>query len=334
MDRIAKLGTVILLLMTVSFNLWADLPEKQIRRIIAECDVADTVLRAKDAPTFWKVLQQTNPGYRRAAKSLRGNGDRDIKREMMGVVSNCQEYFTNVKTLQGSYDLAEHLTDRLGIRATSPLASLTVTEDKDIALFGYPNGYMFMTAGLFNELRTDTAALASLFAAEAAHYALQHAYEHQKWEKKRRNKHNIWKIIGSIFITVASVVIDNATNGDFPAELGLMAAEIVALSPTNPRYNMHYTPMQVHESDIIAYRFMEVTTGTGESYIKALDKVGNDIDATSGLVGEDYPTVSERISVLEYLKAHPETRQRVKVSRLKPQPVPKYFDIFSPRNYR
>lgn len=87
--------------------------------------------------------------------------------------------------------------------------------------------------------------------------------------------------------------------------------------------------MQVHESDIVAYRFMEWQNGSGEAYINLLHRLGNDLDATSGLGGEEYPTVAERISVLTYLREHPEVRQRVKVARRQPKPVEKYFDIFA-----
>ena len=323
----------IFLLLTAFITAKAELSEKAIRDIIIKCDVADTVLQAPDAPTFWQLLRHTNPEFRKTAKSLASSGDRDIKRELINELSNCDQYFRTVPTAPGLYDLSEHIVESSGIRAISPTATLTITDESDIAVFGYPNGYLFMTGGLHKAVTGDTTVLRSLFAAEAAHYALQHAYAHNKYEKKRRNRHRFWRIFGAVALTGASVLADNATDGYFPVELGLMAATAIATTDVVIRYPMRYTPMQIYEADIVAYRYCQLAFGSGLHYIMALRLVGNDLDASAAMMA-NAPTVADRISVLQYLDTHPEIRSRVKSRNTRPKYLKKYFDPFLPSNYR
>lgn len=304
-----------------------------MRKIITECDVADTVLRANDRDAFWQLLRLTNPEYRKTAKSLASSGDRDIKRNLITTLSNCDEYFRNVPTRPELYELSENIARESGIHSLSPVANLTFTDENDIAIFGYPNGYIFITHGLYQVVNGDTAILHALFAAETAHYALQHAYAHQKYEKKRRNRHRFWRIFGAVAITSASIIAEEATDGYFPSELGIMAAGTIAISEVRDRYTMQYTPIQIHEADIIAYRYCQLAFGSGEPYIKALCIAGNDIDATS-FHTKDAPTVADRIALLKYMENHPELRQKVKIRTARPRQVKKYSDPFSPSNYR
>ncbi len=248
----------------------AEMSEKRMAAIIAKYDVADMVMNAPDAGSFWIMLQMTNHDYHRVAKSLAGNGDRDIKRDLIGVLSECHNYFTNVPTRPEAYTLMESLADSMGIRSTSPLVSFSVTDEPDMALFGYPNGYIFMTGALYDEIRADTLATTALLASEAAHYALQHAYAHSKWEKSRKRRQRFWRILGASALAATSVVADVASDGYVPADIGVAAAVLVAASPIERRYTMHYSPRQILEADIVAYRFMQWATGSGDSYIRAL----------------------------------------------------------------
>jgi len=322
----------IILLVCSSLASWAELSEKQMAKILSRYDVADTVMNAPDAASFWKLLQMTNGDYLRSAKSLKGKGDKDIKRQLIDVLSSCHFYFTSVPTRSDTYDLMESIADSMGVRQISPLTSFTVTKEPDIALFGYPNGYIFLSEGLYNEIAGDTTSIKALLASETAHYVLQHAYAHSKWEKSRQRRLRFWRILGASAIAAGTIAADVATDGTFPAELGATAATLVAISPVSKRYTMHYTPMQVHEADIVAYRFMQWATGSGDAYITVLLKVGYDIDATSGLSGHDYPSVSERVALLRYMRDN--ERKKIKANRHSPRPVPAYFDIFAPSNYR
>ncbi len=324
----------IVLLICVSLNSWADISEKRMLKIIRQCDVADTVMNAPDAASFWELLRMTNDGYRRAAKSLKGKGDLDIKRNLVEVLGNSSHYFTSVPTRSDTYDLMEALADSMGIRKANPITTFTVTKESDIALFGYPNGYIFMSEGLYNEIAPDTAVIRALLASEAAHYMLQHAYSHSKWEKSRKRRCKFWQIFGASAIAAGSIVADVATDSYFPAELGITVAGAIVTSPVTSRYTMHYTPMQIYEADIVAYRYMEWATGSGNSYIKALQKVGYDLDATSGFSGDDYPTVADRIAVLRYMRDNEGSRAHVKARKREVKPVEEYFDIFAPSHYK
>ena len=323
------------LLLIIAHTAFArQLSENNIRNIIIECDVADTVLRATDATAFWQLLQMTNRQYRKTVKSLRSGRDRDIKRKLITTLAECDTYFRNVPTRTDMYDRAEHTIEATGVRKVNPLATFTVTDEPDIALFGYPNGYIFASGGLIDALEGDTAALQYLLASEACHYALQHAYGHERYEKSRRRRHRALRIIGAALLTGASVVAHEASDGWFPAEIGIMSAAYMATAPVALRYHMHYTPMQIHEADIVAYRYTELVTGSGQPYIDALMRICLDLDATSGFTGPDYPSVLQRIDVLRYMACHPELRRKLKSNKSKPRPVPSHTDIFAPSNYR
>lgn len=327
-----KFLTILLLLATAPM-MCAELSEKAMKKIIIECDVADTVLNAPDSHAFWVLLQYTNREYYKTSKSLASNGDRDIKRELISVLSNCDQYFRTVPTRTDLYELSESLTETSGIRSVAPTATLTVTDDSDIATFGYPNGYIFFTDGLYRAVDGDSVTLSALLAAEGAHYALQHAYAHQKYEKKRRNRQRFWRIFGAVAITGASIALDNATDGDFPAEIGIATAVGLASLPVEYRYKMQYTPRQIHEADIVAYRFCQNIYGSGNPYISALYLVGNDLDATSAHSVEA-PSVAERIALLQYMERHPELRSKIKANHTKPRRIKNMFNPFSPSNYR
>lgn len=308
----------------------AQLSEQSIRNYIARCDVADTVLNATTRVQFWQLLQQTNKPYRKAVKSLGSRGDRDIKLNLIQTLADSHTYFANVPTRNGLYTLCESLIDSSGIRSTNPLAALTITDEHDIAAFSYPNGYIFLTGALYDALNGDSMALQGLVAAELAHYSLQHAYAHAKAEKQRRKRHRIFKIAGAIAIAGASVVADQATDGMFPAELGISAATLVAISDTPQRYRMEYTPEQIIEADIIAYRYMNLD-GNGDAYIHTLRRIGHDLDVTSGY-GKGYLSVADRIAILEYIRDNPRVKN-IRANKAGIKPVPGYTDIFAPANY-
>jgi len=324
--------TVILAFLVAIPPVSAQINEQKIRNLISRCDVADTVLKASTHEQFWQLLQMSNKPYRKTVKSLRSGGDRDIKRELIQALSNSDAYFTTVPTRNLLYDRCETMISASGIRSVNPLATLTITDEHDIAAFGYPNGYIFITGALYDAVDGDSLILQSLLAAEEAHYALQHAYAHAKAEKQRRKRHRFWKIFGAAAITGASIVADQATEGIFPAELGITAATLVAISDTPQRYKMDYTPEQIVEADIIAYRYMDLD-GNGHAYIDALRHIGYDLDASSGYYGKDYLSVADRIAILEYIADNPRPRN-IKANKAGLKPVPAHTDIFAPSNYR
>ncbi len=308
------------------------LSESKMRSIIERCDVADTVIHSTTSQDFWLNLQCTNSDYRSVAKSLASKGDKDVKRNLIHVLAESSEYFINVPVRSDAYDTMEHMATTMGIRAVSRTATFTVTQEPDIALFGYPNGYMYMSNGLYREIASDTMAIRAMLASEAAHYALQHAYGHARQEKKRDKRIRNVAMILNAALLVTSAITEQPAVGALTG-MGSDMAGIIADVPLKPRYTMTYTPRQVFEADIVAYRYMEWCAGSGEYYIDALSKVGFDIDAANVDKSKGYPTVSERLALLRYLHDNPQLRSTVKVRNAKPKEVKSNFEIFSPSNY-
>lgn len=315
----ARIASILILVVLLPATLCARNPEKEYRKIIERYDVADVVLRADDAAEFWQLLIATDPDYRSTAKSLAGKGDRDPKKQLAALMEASSGYFAEVPTLPQHYSLAEEIVGRSGIRSVCPLTMLTVTGDNDAAVFGYPNGYMFITGGLLDVAGNDTTALEAIFAAEAAHYALQHAYAHMLYEKKRARR-SLWgKILAAIGVFTAGVVLEEITDQYFPGlEFGTMFSGMILMSDTRHRYVMQYTPQQIYAADIIAYRLMQVRGFSGRTYINALRRCGYHIDASLPSAA-GYPTVDQRLGLLEYLDSHPELRQKVRNRRAKPR---------------
>ena len=290
--------------------------EKDFRKILSRCDVADTVMHAPSAGAFWSLLQRTNSCYLDAYKSLSGDGDRDLKRDMEALLQQCGAYFRTVPTRLDLEPMAEEVVQFSGLRAVNPVAILSVTREPDAACFGYSNGYMFMTEGLYDLVNGNPIDIQSLFACEAAHSALQHIYAHARWEKKRRNRARFWAIFGAAVMTTATVIAsDGCPDCTVDAIwLGTMVVAEVVNGTEQPRYVMQYTPEQIFEADIVAYRFME-WAGYGDAYIRALQRAGYAMDAENPL-GDEAPQVSTRIALLRYMESHPELRRKVKANKL------------------
>lgn len=307
--------------------------ESDYAKLIARYDVADTVMHANTAEDFWSLLQMTDRQFGKIAKSMSGKGDKDLKRIMVATVAACDTYFREVDTDGSLYSFNEAIIDQSGLRGIAPTAIMSVTREGDVASFSYPNGYFFITQPLYELLEGDSAAILALISAEGAHYALQHAYAHSKWEKSRRNKLRFWSIFGAAAVTTAGIIIDQATDGYSPA---LEIASIAAVAMTNvdhsPRYSMIYTPEQIFQADIVAYRFMEWVGYGGHKYIEALHRVGFHIDAANPQT--DAPQVTERIALLDYLETHPELRTKAKHRKRQPRPVAPYQTLLSPSNYQ
>ena len=323
----------ILALFVIAYGLAASarITEKQIIETLQRLDVADTVMNAPSRAQFWKLLQMTDKSYRKTVRSLRGGGDRDIKRNLMHTLAESEEYFAAVPVRSETYRQCEHMVEASGIRHINPLATLTITDEQDISTFGYPNGYIFMTGALHDTVDGDSLAIQALLAAEEAHYALQHAYAHAKAEKKRARRLRFWKIFGATALAGASIIADQATDGAFPAELGITTAVMIGISDTPHRHRLTYTPDQVIQADIIGYRYMQLD-GNGHAYIDALRRVGHDLDATAGY-GKDYPTVADRIAILEYI-ATGRRPHKIKANKAGLKAVPHHTDIFVPDKYR
>lgn len=309
-------------------------PARHYRHIIENNDVADVVMAAPDAATFWNMVRATDRHYPKTARSLaRSRSNRDIKRNMAMAMSACEQYFTAVPTDPGLYTFAETVVDRSGLRAVNPLAILSITLESDIAVFSYPNAYMFMTRPLYDQLQGDTVAATALVAAEGAHFVLQHSYANACREKSRARRRRVARFFSAAALVTAGVVLDQVTGADgsycpyvpWEAEYPFTAiASIVAVgmvsADCSPRYSLLYSPEQIHQADIIAYRFMEWSGHGGRAYIEALRRVGFHIDASLPATGA--PDVAERIALLEYLDSHPELRSRVKAARRRPRPAP------------
>ncbi len=317
MKRFTRIVALAVALIAVVVNTSAkSYSEKDFRKLIARYDVADTVMHAPSAGAFWSLLQRTNRNYLDAYKSLSGDGDKDLKRDMQALLAQCGEYFRNVPTRLDLEPMAEEVVQYSGLRAINPIAILSVTREPDVAFFGYSNGYIFMTEGLYNMVNGNPIDIQSLFACEAAHSALQHVYAHARWEKKRRNRARFWGIFGAAVLTTVTI----AATHDCPdctvdaIWFGAMLATMVINGTEQQRYLMQYTPEQIFEADIVAYRFME-WAGYGDAYIRALQRAGYAMDAENPL-GDEAPDVSARIALLRYMAANPNLRHKVKANNL------------------
>lgn len=336
MNRLSILRFLLLLTLTVAICPAAASRikgEKDYIKIISRHDVADTVLRAPGNGAFWALVQQTTPGYAGVMKSMRGKGDKDIKRDMVTVLNSADDYFANVPARSDLAPGIDTLLARTGIRDINPLCILTVTREPDVALFSYPNGYIFITEPLYDMVQGDSTMLTAMVAAELAHYTLQHAYSHALWERSRRRKKRFWQGVASVAIASAGALTAIAADAPATIYVGIGGGEIT------PKYYAQYTPEQILEADIIAYRYMQWAGYGGDAYIDMLRRVGYVIDASAAadpsyVPHKDMPTIDQRIALLEYLRDNPTVRQRVKNPRRKPVTVGSYTDLLGVREQK
>lgn len=303
-------------------------------KIINRYDVADTVMNAPDAGMFWQLLQTTDPQYRKTASSLaKDRKNRDIKRDMVSLMSSSRQYFATVPTDESLYDMNEMIMGRLGVRDVLPTAILSVTAENDVALFSYPNGYFFATRPLWEQVGSDTVAMTALMAAESTHFVLQHAYANAARQKSMARRKRLGRIFGAVALTAAGVIIDQAMGNEWMpfTELASIVSVGLVSMDSNPRYTFHYSPEQTYQADIVAYRFMEWAGYGGRAYIDALRMAGFHLDAQSQQPA-DAPDMATRISLLEYLDRMPKTGSHASNAGRQPRPVKNYDNIFVLKN--
>lgn len=282
-----------------------EINDKKIWQLIGNYDVADTVRKATTPEEFWERLRLSNPRFAKTSRSLNGKGDKDLKESLAQVTGNAVEYFSNVPTVARTYDFSEQVADGLGARAIDPKFSVTVTSENDLAIFGYPNGYLFMTGALYDMLRDHTVDATLLLSAETAHYVLQHAYEHAKWEKSRSKKIRLARILVGTVVAAAEIAAETALQADndyyYYCEPSAPIGSAIMSAPVEAKYLMEYSPEQIIEADIVAYRFTKMKYGSGKKYIDALRTYGYFMEADHPATDKDYFTVADRIKVLEVL---------------------------------
>lgn len=298
---------------------------KQFEKLIRKYDVADTVLRASDTESFWTLVQRTNRPFRKTAKSLRGKGDQDIKRDLMQLLGECDQYFIYAPRRTDLDAAADSIVTRSGIRGVSPLCMLSVVREPDISAFGYPNGYIFFTEGFYEAAQGDSAILMAAYAEQAVHFVLQHAYTNALARKKRRRIKSIVGIAAVTILTGLTALTD--PSGDMSLCIGMP----VSSAGDAPRYSIQYTPDQIYEADIIAYRFMQKAGYGGQAYIDMLRRLGY---MAEPYAGNGTPSVDDRIGLLEHLRDNPGLRHRVKNLRTRPKSVGNYMEAMSPKNYK
>lgn len=321
-------ATVTILLAAICAH--ASISESKIKKFINRYDVADTVLKAENPLEFWSLLTATNPEYAKAAKSLAGRGDKDLKKTLTAILNDARLFYVDVPVKTDATPLADRISDKLGLQMLLPSYSITVTDETDFATYGYPNGMIFMTGALFDEAKADTASLTALMAAESVHFALQHAYAHAKWEKSRRKKHGILAgAIGAAFLATAAVVSSAADTPEI-VDFGGNVMNHAINSPIEPKHPTDYTPGQIVEADIVAFRLMQLIYGSGNPYIDALRRYGYTMECFMPTDSKDYISVGDRIRILEYLRDEPDVRRNVKAKNRLPEIVPVEFKILRP----
>ena len=172
-------------------------------------------------------------------------------------------------------------------------------EDHTQNAWVYPDGNIFITSGLAEILNGEQ--LIGIAAHEMAHYIIKHAYINE-WEIRKNELKNI--IAAAALISTDAVVstwagaqgleIDVESKTEYYDEIIKNFAENIYL------YQFKNSRQQEFEADLIAIRFLEYVNIDPKEYIKALQKLGTNLDKFYN-EESDHPTTFQRINFLNYV---------------------------------
>ena len=280
---------------------------KKYDKILEKHDVRECIqnIPIGDTESFWNAVWRNNEELEKLMKASEKVSEAYIaaKREMYEASICAKPYYASLSR----YD-AKYITDTLlaytGAKQVFSDCTVDIIEDTDANAFCAPEGYIFLTAPLIDELEASFIKLLGVCAHEMAHFFLRHAFV-SSYQTQR--KYQINQAVGAV--TSAAVVAANAyaqangatTNDSWDGvKQTINNLSIAAYDDAFGRFRYKYNREQEYEADIIAYRFLEWYGVDATLYIDALEKIAKDDDKYYDKTS-DHPKCSDRTALLKYM---------------------------------
>lgn len=307
----------------ISLNGIAANHEKEYRKITERYDVPVEVrdLENPTATVFWQTMLKNNDALRKFEKDMRKN--RGAEKEALNELKSLSKFYPRYSMLvdRGMQPYCDSLMSEMGLPETPAKSAMYIILDPKPAAFNVATDDGFaicVTSGLLDRPGLNRDMLKGIAACGYAHGALQHELRnfYKAAKDKRRNR---WigaaLVVGELGLAVTSDYLDykynnnpwGYTDNSVNIQNNTVIVNDAPEQTSGPTlYATIFTPDQIYEADMAAFRFME-EMGNADSYIEALKLMGADND--SAYAGyPDHPSTANRIALLEFIREHPEIR--------------------------
>lgn len=310
--KVAKKSIIWLFLflgLMVSLPVFSQKKNREFEKLIRKYDVTSVLQTKNGKPEdFWRQLSQNHQGLLAYINALEHGKKTALKAEndismALGLIEH--EYnqlyvYTGDTIANYTREISEGI---LGIDANK--IRIHIAYGSIPNAFCTPRGDIYIYTSLLERVDYDWRMLYGICAHEVAHYYLRHSAR-QKWADEKRAKKN--RIMAGIAIGLNAVA--EVTNAYVAGYTGNKYESHFAETYQNILYNAQYDNQMFHfkysreeelEADIIAHRFLEFVGIDPTYYALALYSLGTENDNYYS-DWSDHPTISYRVSFLNYLK--------------------------------
>lgn len=280
---------------------------KKFDKILEKHDIREYIqdIPIGDTKSFWDTLWRTNEPLAMLIKANEKRSEAYIaaSKEMYDASVYSQPYYSSLNRYDAGY-ITDTLLVYTGVKQVYPDCTIDIIEDSEANAFCSPDGSVFLTDALVDELNANFTQLMGICAHEMSHFFLMHAFV-SSYQTQR--KYQINSAIGAA--TSAVVVAANAyaqANGATTSESWdsvnqtINNLSIAAYDDAFERFRYKYNREQEYEADIIAYRFLEWYGVDPTLYIEALETIALEDDKYYD-IDSDHPKCSDRIALLRYM---------------------------------
>lgn len=299
----------IILSLIVSLSLNAQKSNKSFEKIIRKYDIASMLQTKSGRPEdFWRQLSKNHDGLSAYVKALAHRKRTAVKAAndvalALGLVESEYSHLYVYKDDTTATCTRKISNEIMGVDANKINIHIVYGETPNA--FCTPRGDIYIYTSLFDRIDYNWRMLYGICAHEIAHYYLRHS-ERQKWADEKRARKN--KILAGIAIGLnAAAEVTNAyvasyTGSKYEGHFAETCQNILYNAQyDNQMYHFKYSREEELEADIIAHRFLEFVGIDPSYYAMALYSLGTENDNYYS-DWSDHPTISYRISFLNYLK--------------------------------
>lgn len=308
-----KLKTILLtaLIFTFSITCYAGSADKEYKKILEKHDVPPEAKGSnKNNPSaYWEALLNNNDQLVKFASDMHKlkGAEEEVFAEVAAIPKfNAQCNSIICEDMQGFCDTL--LLD-MGISGERPKCSLYIVHDDEVNAFTAltDDGFaMCVTTGFVAKKGCTYEILMAAVAHEFAHGAYFH-YLQNSYAKAKRKRRNL--LIGGVISELSAMHKSfSYARGQEPMPQDDMQSLYNRLNSETARYALKFGREQEYEADIVAFRFMQ-WIGKEDAFIDLLKFMGTDYDYLND-EWSDHPTIAARIGLAEYMKLHPEIKNK------------------------
>lgn len=313
---------IYLLLFSLIFSVYsyAGSDEKKYQKLSEKFDVPEEAKKSnKIASDYWNILLDNNDkiyDFIKQINKMKGAEKEAIQKAVDYTFSGKEP--NEIKELQGFCDT---LLIDMGITSLNCQINCSLHAVYDESVNAYtvlaPGGFsIYLTSGLLSKSEFNRDVIMAAVAHEVAHGLYFHHLQRYYAEAKKRRENQLMAGIaaaGGIFSSTYSE--ERAVTEEEKAKAKKQSAQVdqdiknlaVFVKTETAKYAIMFGSEQEYEADIVAFRFMD-WIGKGDSFIELLYMLDGDYDYYSDY--NDHPSKSSRIGLINYLKTHPEVKNK------------------------